>query len=116
MDVQNPLPDFSDTIPGWLILAALVLFFPLIAALVAPDDRRWTFFFLTIFMLLPGPIGVGCAAIANPRTRPKSPVADGRSMQDRLSSFAGGWDWSNPFKAESDWSNPFKSGNGDKNP
>jgi hypothetical protein len=44
-----------------------LLIFPMIAGLVAPNDRRWEFFFLTLFILW-GPFGIACAAIANPRT------------------------------------------------
>jgi hypothetical protein len=42
----------------WLVLGG-------IAALVAPDDRRLTFFWLTFLLL--GPLGVHAAAIASPR-------------------------------------------------
>jgi hypothetical protein len=48
------------------VLFMWVVFFPLIAAAVAPDGRRFAFFVLTL-LVLPGPIGVACAAIANPR-------------------------------------------------
>jgi hypothetical protein len=47
---------------GWL------LFFGLcggIAAVVAPQGRRWTFFMITLFFL--GPMGIGFAAVASPR-------------------------------------------------
>jgi hypothetical protein len=70
MDDQYRLPDLPAGV-GVAILAAaailLLLVFPLIAAVVAPDDRRGTFFLLTL-LILPGPIGVALAAIANPRT------------------------------------------------
>ena len=71
-DDHYHLPDlkaFIDSYPGTLIIAAailLVLFFPIVAATVAPDGRRWQFFVLTLFVL-PGPLGVACASIAQAR-------------------------------------------------
>lgn len=49
----------------WLLL------FPLVAAWVAPDGRKLTFFWITLFFL--GPLGIAAAAIAQPRP-PKQPV------------------------------------------
>ena len=43
---------------GWLIIAG-------VAAVVAPDDRKGTFFLITFFFL--GPLGIAAAAIAQPR-------------------------------------------------
>ncbi len=109
MDAFDPSGRIS--ILGFLlILLLLMLFFPLIAALVAPDDRRWTFFFLTFFLLLPGPIGVACAAVANPRPKSEANAGDNRSIQDRISNYA------SEFAATFDWSNPFKEGGGRKSP
>jgi DNA-directed RNA polymerase subunit RPC12/RpoP len=53
----------------------------IVAAVVAPEDRRATFALLTFFLL--GPIGVAAAAIAEPREVPepepeRRAVADGR--------------------------------------
>ena len=51
----------------FIILAVVIVFwFPFVAALVAPDDRRVEFFILTLLVLW-GPFGVACAAVANPR-------------------------------------------------
>lgn len=51
---------------GILVLLAIwLLLFPTVAAVVAPDDRRWTFFWITLFFL--GPFGIAAAAIAQPR-------------------------------------------------
>ncbi len=47
----------------WIVIA-------LVAAAVAPDDRRITFFLITLFFL--GPIGIAAASIAQPRTVPTS--------------------------------------------
>ena len=47
----------------WIVLA-------LVAAWVAPADRRVTFFLLTAFFL--GPIGLAAASIAQPRTAPQN--------------------------------------------
>jgi hypothetical protein len=65
----DELPDWASHVDsailiGGVILAVLV--FPTIAALVAPDGRRFEFFLLTLIVLW-GPIGVACAAVANPR-------------------------------------------------
>jgi hypothetical protein len=62
----------SDNIGQYIvgIPVAVVLFLWLlvavVASLVAPDDRRWTFFWITLFFL--GPLGIAAAAIAQPRT------------------------------------------------
>jgi hypothetical protein len=48
------------------VLILWVVWFPFIASLVAPDGRRGEFFLLTLFVVV-GPLGVACAAIANPR-------------------------------------------------
>jgi len=54
--------------PTFFIVVAvlIVLWFPFVAALVAPDDRKIEFFILTLLVLW-GPLGVACAAVANPR-------------------------------------------------
>jgi hypothetical protein len=83
MDDRYQLPDIPQQVTGLLLLAVLillVLFFPLIAALVAPDGRRGTFFLLTFLLILPGPFGVACAAIAHPRIDD----SERRSLSDRL--------------------------------
>jgi hypothetical protein len=53
---------------GTIIVIALVavFVFPVVAALVAPSDRRAEFFILTL-LFLPGPLGVACASIAQSR-------------------------------------------------
>lgn len=59
--------DVTPYLPALIAVAIFaVIFFPLIAALVAPPGRRLTFGLLTLFVL-PGPLGVACASIANPR-------------------------------------------------
>jgi hypothetical protein len=68
MNNEIQLPDLTPYL-GLLLAAAailLLIWFPLIAALVAPDSRRLEFFLLTLLVLW-GPIGVACAAVANPR-------------------------------------------------
>jgi hypothetical protein len=50
----------------------LLLVFPVVAAIVAPYGRRTTFFVLTL-LLLPGPFGVGFAAVASTRPAPPPP-------------------------------------------
>jgi hypothetical protein len=62
------------------VLLLLWLIMGLIAAWVAPEDRRLVFFLLTFFLLL-GPLGVAAAAIAQPRRQLQSsvPVAPERT-------------------------------------
>jgi predicted Abi (CAAX) family protease len=50
-----------------LAVVLWALWFPLVAAIVAPDGRRGEFFLLTLLVLI-GPLGVACAAVANPRS------------------------------------------------
>ena len=54
---------------AWILTILAFLVFwgvcGLIAWVVAPDDRRWTFFWLTF--LLFGPIGILAASVASPR-------------------------------------------------
>jgi hypothetical protein len=49
-----------------VIALVAVFVFPVVAALVAPSDRRAEFFILTL-LFLPGPLGVACASIAQSR-------------------------------------------------
>jgi hypothetical protein len=69
---QAHVPDIRDFIAshlgGVITVAALVLIllFPTVAALVAPASRRAEFFVLTMF-ILPGPLGVACASVAQSR-------------------------------------------------
>jgi hypothetical protein len=69
---QSPLPGIQDFIAahlgGVITVTALVLIllFPTVAALVAPANRRAEFFVLTMF-ILPGPLGVACASVAQSR-------------------------------------------------
>jgi hypothetical protein len=67
-DDQIHVPDLAPYMSGIFIaaLAVFVMWFPVIAAVVAPDGRRFEFLFLTLLVLW-GPIGVACAAVANPR-------------------------------------------------
>jgi hypothetical protein len=68
---------------GGLLFAVVVIFVMLaaVASALAPSDRRWTFFWLTIFL---GPLGIVLAVVASPRDpayfapRPR-PVAPGRN-------------------------------------
>ena len=102
MEDRYQPPDFGPYIGMLLIVGAILLLFvfPTIAALVAPADRRVTFFVLTFFVL-PGPLGVACAAIANPR--PAAASTPKRGIGERF----GGWvdglglDFSNPYKRDS---------------
>jgi hypothetical protein len=68
--------DLPDLALGWLTLIFiwLVVFGVLatIAALVAPEGRRGTFFLLTFFIL--GPLGVGFASVA-PARPPRAKVS-----------------------------------------
>jgi hypothetical protein len=82
MNNEIQLPDLTPYL-GLLLSAAailLLIWFPLIAALVAPDRRRLEFFLLTLVVLW-GPFGVACAAVANPRhsddEQAASPLTDG---------------------------------------
>jgi hypothetical protein len=55
--------------PAWIFIGGLVLLlfvFPTVAAFVAPEGRRQLFFVLTL-LFVPGPLGVGFAAIAQSR-------------------------------------------------
>jgi hypothetical protein len=48
------------------ILAAIIwIVMAVVAAAVAPADRRLTFALVTFFLL--GPLGLACALVANPR-------------------------------------------------
>jgi hypothetical protein len=52
--------------PAAIIIGGLVLLlfvFPTVAAFIAPEGRRQLFFVLTL-LFVPGPLGVGFAAIA----------------------------------------------------
>jgi hypothetical protein len=62
------VPDLAPYMSGIFIaaLAVFVMWFPVIAGVVAPDGRRFEFLLLTLLVLC-GPIGVACAAVANPR-------------------------------------------------
>jgi hypothetical protein len=68
MDNSNNDPAATIASLGVAALVGIVvvwLIFALIAMLVAPPDRRWTFFWLTF--LLFGPVGILAAAVASPR-------------------------------------------------
>ena len=62
------LPDLTPYMPALIIGVLLfwVLWFPVVAAIVAPHGRRFEFFLLTLLVLF-GPLGVAWAAVANPR-------------------------------------------------
>jgi hypothetical protein len=63
--VPDLTPYLSAIVIGALFL--WVFWFPTVAAIVAPNGRRFEFFFLTLLVLF-GPLGVACAAVANPRS------------------------------------------------
>jgi len=121
---MNNQSDLAGYLP--MILFLVVAVFPIIAALVAPPDRRGTFFLLTLFVL-PGPLRVACAAIAQSRRvytsdppAPSAPAASqpkpsaptsptpaaspprtaGVPAQENSAFVPGRWglDWRNPFK------------------
>ena len=54
----------------------------MIAWFVAPDDRRWTFFWLTL--LLFGPLGILAAALASPRDLSDLAAAVADGVEDAL--------------------------------
>jgi DNA-directed RNA polymerase subunit RPC12/RpoP len=68
--------------PGGLLALVIAIFFVLaaVALALAPSDRKWTFFWLTIFV---GPLGILLAVVASPRDpayfapRPR-PIEPGR--------------------------------------
>lgn len=109
--MDNDQIDLAPYLP--VILIVLLVFFPAIAALVAPPDRRGTFFLLTLFVL-PGPLGVACASVAQARlayvpgmavaTPSCTPAAEqprhGATQEESTGFVPGRWglDWSNPFK------------------
>ncbi|KUI41813.1 hypothetical protein AU198_11655 [Mycobacterium sp. GA-1199] len=68
MDDQIEFPDLTPYFTALFVVGLIlwIVWFPFIAALVAPDGRRFEFFLLTMFVLI-GPLGVACAAVANPR-------------------------------------------------
>jgi hypothetical protein len=69
MDIhQTNLPDFTPYLGliGFALFVIFVLWFPVVAAMVAPEGRGFEFFLLTLLVLW-GPLGVACAAVANPR-------------------------------------------------
>ena len=53
------------TIGELIIFLTLWVILAVVAYVVAPDDRRWTFVCLTLFLL--GPLGVAAAAVAQSR-------------------------------------------------
>jgi hypothetical protein len=69
---RAPMPNINDFVAahlsGVILVTALVmiLLFPTVAALVAPSNRRAEFFVLTL-IILPGPLGVACASVAQSR-------------------------------------------------
>src|SRR5689334_15080875 len=68
MDNTNDAPAAIFTGIGLGLIVLLIVlwgFFGVIAMIVAPSDRRWTFFWLTFLMF--GPVGILAAAVASPR-------------------------------------------------
>jgi DNA-directed RNA polymerase subunit RPC12/RpoP len=72
--MRQPDTDGSDSILaafwglGFVAFLLILVFLGVcgvIAWLVAPDDRKWTFFWLTV--LLFGPLGILAASVASPR-------------------------------------------------
>ena len=70
---------FVVLLVAWLIVAG-------VAALVAPDDRKGTFFLITLFFL--GPLGIAAAAIAQPRP-PRLPLPGPAGQQPSGPDFIG---------------------------
>ncbi len=68
MSDQIQLPDLTPYMSALFITVMVlwVVWFPFIAAIVAPEGRRIEFLLLTLFVLV-GPLGVACASVANPR-------------------------------------------------
>ncbi|KUI41812.1 hypothetical protein AU198_11650 [Mycobacterium sp. GA-1199] len=113
----------DDIFRNWFLAILLWwIFIGAVAAFVAPEDRRLTFFLITIFFL--GPLGIGFAAVAQSRLvapltyvldaatapPPESPTSAEESppsapqppsqKKPREAFTPGRWglDWSNPFK------------------
>jgi DNA-directed RNA polymerase subunit RPC12/RpoP len=63
--MNNDAPTFLLGLPVILVIL-LWLVLPVVAAVIAPADRRGTFFLITLLFL--GPLGVVAAAVAQPRT------------------------------------------------
>ena len=72
MDESGSFGAFLLTVPFVLILIAWLIVAG-VAAWVAPEGRRLTFFLITLFFL--GPIGIAAAAIAQPRPAASRPVS-----------------------------------------
>jgi hypothetical protein len=69
-DLDTDVQPVLDFVAGsFLFFAAAVfvvwLLIAMLAALVAPDDRVWHFFWCTLLLL--GPLGVAVALLAQPR-------------------------------------------------
>jgi DNA-directed RNA polymerase subunit RPC12/RpoP len=65
MGNTNTVVGILLVILAFVVGLALWVVVGLIAGWVAPDDREWTFFWLTV--LLFGPLGILAAAVASPR-------------------------------------------------
>jgi hypothetical protein len=74
---SNPVVYFFASLSGILLFLLFVIWVvcAIIAAVVAPDDRRVTFFWLTFFF---GFFGIWAAAIASPRTKAGRPAPPGK--------------------------------------